>query len=88
MHTVFEDEERGETPTREVLQLVETRSPPRSIRRKALFADSLLETSGGGRRHGRLFCPSYCSVFWSPFWFWCHCGSRTFCPSSSWSPFW
>ena len=50
MHAVFEDEERGETPTREVLQLVETRSPVRSIRRKALFADSLLETSGAQRR--------------------------------------
>ena len=50
MHTVFEYEERGETAAREVLQLAETRSPARSIRRKALFADSLLETSGGQRR--------------------------------------
>ena len=50
MHAVSEDEERVQTPTREVLQLVETRSPGRPIRYKALFADSLLEASGGQRR--------------------------------------
>ena len=50
MQPVFQDEEKGETPTRGVLQLVETRSPARSIRHKALFADSLLETSGGQRK--------------------------------------
>ena len=50
MHAVVEDEERGVIPTTEVLRLVETRSPARSIRPKALFTDSLLETSGGQRR--------------------------------------
>jgi protein TonB len=49
-HAVIEDEERVQPPKREALQLVETRSPARSIRHKALFADSLLETSGGQRR--------------------------------------
>jgi protein TonB len=50
MHAVVEDEERGVIPTAEALRRVETRSPARSIRRKALFADSLLETSSGQRR--------------------------------------
>jgi periplasmic protein TonB len=50
MHALIEDEERVETQIGEALQLVETRSPARPIRRKALFADSLLETSGGQRR--------------------------------------
>jgi len=50
MPVVIEDEERVQTPIREALQLVETRSPVRPTRRKALFADSLLETSGGQRR--------------------------------------
>ena len=50
MHALIEDEERVQTPIREALQLVETRSPARPIRCKALFADSLLETSGGQRR--------------------------------------
>jgi protein TonB len=50
MHAVIEDEERVQTPTREVLQLVETKSLARPIRYKALFADSLLEASGGQRR--------------------------------------
>ena len=50
MHAVIEDEETIQTPTRENLQLVETRSPARPIRHKALFADSLLEASGGQRR--------------------------------------
>lgn len=50
MHAVVEDRERGVIPTTEVLRLVDTRSPTRSIRHKALFADSLLETSGGQRR--------------------------------------
>ena len=50
MHAVIEDEETVQTPTRENLQPVATRSPARPIRHKALFADSLLETSGGQRR--------------------------------------
>ena len=50
MHALIEDEERVGTQIGEALQLVETRSPARPIRRKALFADSLLETSGGQRR--------------------------------------
>ena len=50
MHALIEDEERVETQIGEALQLLETRSPARPIRRKALFADSLLETSGGQRR--------------------------------------
>lgn len=50
MHAVIEDEARGQTPTREALQLFEMRSPARSIRRRALFSDSLLETSGGQQR--------------------------------------
>jgi periplasmic protein TonB len=50
MHAVIEDEETVQTPTRENLQLVETRSPARPIRHKALFADSLLEANGGQRR--------------------------------------
>lgn len=49
MHALIEDEERVETQIGEAL-LLETRSPDRPIRRKALFADSLLETSGGQRR--------------------------------------
>jgi len=48
-HAVIEDEERVQTPTREGLQLIETRSPARPIR-PALFEDSLLETGGGQRR--------------------------------------
>ena len=50
MHALIEDEERVETQIGEALQVVETKFPARSIRRKALFADSLLETSGGQRR--------------------------------------
>ena len=50
MHAVIEDEARGQTPTREALQLFETRSPARLIRRRPLFSDSLLETSGGQQR--------------------------------------
>ena len=50
MPAVIEDEERGHPPIREALQPVEARSPLRLIRQKALFTDSLLETSGGPRR--------------------------------------
>lgn len=50
MPAVIEDEERVQTPIGEALQLVETRSPVRPTRHKDLFADSLLETSGGQRR--------------------------------------
>ena len=50
MHAVVEDEETVQTPTRENLQPVETRSLARPVGHKALFADSLLETSSGQRR--------------------------------------
>jgi protein TonB len=50
IHAVIEDEEKVQAPTREALQLVEMRSSASTIRPKALFTDSLLETSGGQRK--------------------------------------
>ena len=50
MHAVVEEKERRQPPLRKASQPAEARSPLRLIRQKALFADSLLETSEGQRR--------------------------------------
>ena len=76
MHAVFEDEERVETPIREALQLVETRSPavPSGAKLSSRIACSRQAAGNGGGGHGRLSCPSYAVLLVSvlvlvPLWF-------------------